>query len=130
MKPRHFVFIASVFLTLFGCVTQQPTKDTPVAIFKQEDLTGAGDVLPKAIRTVLPVCSLDPTIRVGRFVTVELVVDSNGKVVSPAVIDSPDPILSKAVLDAISQWEFLPGEKNGKKVDVQMKIPVSFVLDN
>ena len=62
-------------------------------------------------------------------VTVQYVVDTNGNVVSPTVIKSPDPRLSQAVLDAISQWKFAPGEKNGHKVNTRMENPISFDLD-
>jgi outer membrane biosynthesis protein TonB len=50
-------------------------------------------------------------------------------VVSAKAIESPDPILSKAAVDAVMQWEFVPAEKNGKKVNVLMEVPFTFALD-
>jgi len=62
-------------------------------------------------------------------VTVRYVVDTNGNVVSPVVMKSPDPRLSKAVLDAIFQWKFVPGEKNGHKVNTRLEEPFTFDLN-
>jgi len=62
-------------------------------------------------------------------VTVQYIVDTNGNVVSPVVIKSPDPRLSEAALDAISQWKFVPGEKNGHKVNTRAEQSLTFSLD-
>jgi TonB family protein len=139
MKIYHFISIASVCLALFGCATQQPTtKSTPGAILNPEDIpstksavpVSSGDKLPKlihAVNAVYPKVVRSEGI-VG-VVTVQYIVDTNGNVVSPVVIKSPDPRLSKAVLDAISQWKFVPGEKNGHKVNTRLEGPITFDLD-
>jgi TonB family protein len=85
---------------------------------------------PKLIQAVNPIYPLEPKmLRITGVVVVMFVVDTNGKVRVPTVIESPDPRLSKAAVDAILQWEFLPGVRNGKKVNVRMRVPFTFALN-
>jgi protein TonB len=39
------------------------------------------------------------------------------------------PSLGKAALKAVKKWRFEPGTKDGKPVDMEIKIPVKFKLD-
>jgi len=82
---------------------------------------------PTVIRAVNPTYPLEPKLLgISGIVAVRFIVDTNGKVRVPTVIESPDPRLSKAALDAISQWEYLPGVKNGKKVNYWKTVSFTF----
>ncbi len=64
-------------------------------------------------------------------VTVQFVVDSYGDVLYPRIVKSPDTVLSTEalrVLGKMNKWE--PGVMKGKKVDVEMTLPILFKLDN
>jgi len=67
--------------------------------------------------------------RIAGVVVIQFVVDTNGKVLSPVVLESPDPRFSKAAVNAILQWEFLPAVKKGKKVNAWMRVPFTFSLN-
>jgi len=139
MKICHFISIVSACLALFGCATQQPTtKGTPGAILKPEDIpstesavpVSSGDKQPKFIRGVNAVYPLEERKKgIVGIVTVQFIVDTNGKVVSAKAISYPDQVLAKAAVDAISQWEFLPGEKNGRKVNTRLEETITFDLN-
>jgi protein TonB len=66
--------------------------------------------------------------REGRRGTVYVVfhVDTRGRVVNPKVQKSTDPGFERAALDAVRQWRFEPGTRNGKKVQFKMRIPITF----
>ena len=61
-------------------------------------------------------------------VIMECVVKADGKVGDVRIVKSLDPDLDQAAIDAASQWEFDPGTKNGKPVDVLVTITIAFTL--
>jgi protein TonB len=63
--------------------------------------------------------------RQGKVIVVFLV-DTRGRVINPRVEKSTDPAFERAALDAIKQWRFEPGTRNGEKVQFKMRQPFSF----
>lgn len=55
-------------------------------------------------------------------------IDENGKVVSAESMKEADPLLARAAVEAVKKAEFIPGENKGKKVKVQVVIPITFKL--
>jgi protein TonB len=53
-------------------------------------------------------------------------VDTRGKVVGPKVDRSTDPAFDRAALEAVRQWKFEPGTRNGEKVQFKMRVPITF----
>ncbi len=66
--------------------------------------------------------------KAGRQGTVYVVfsVDTKGRVSDPKVQRSTDPAFERPALDAVRQWRFEPGTRNGEKVSFRMRIPISF----
>ena len=62
----------------------------------------------------------------GGTVKILFVVDQRGRVVDPKVIKSSDPAFDSPALEAIRQWKFEPGTRNGQKVQFKMSIPITF----
>jgi protein TonB len=54
------------------------------------------------------------------------VVDERGRVQTPKVQKSTDSAFNKSALDAIKQWKFEPGKRNGKTVSSRLRIPMTF----
>lgn len=61
-------------------------------------------------------------------VTLQFVVDREGRVVDPMVLRGVHPQLDQAALDALRKVKFAPGRQRGKAVPVRMKLPVLFRL--
>ncbi len=59
---------------------------------------------------------------------VECVVKADGKVSGVALVTCTDKGFGEAAIDAVSQWRFRPGEKNGVAVATRLQIPVVFSL--
>ena len=64
----------------------------------------------------------------GRIV-VELIVTKEGTPKNAWVIDAEPPdIFEEAALEAVRQYRFAPGTKNGEAVEVRVKLPIQFEL--
>ena len=69
--------------------------------------------------------------KVQGSVTLSIVVDPEGAPRNIKVIRSLDPGLDQKAMDAVSNWKFQPGMKDGQPVAVQAQVEVTFrLLDN
>ncbi len=64
--------------------------------------------------------------KVTGSVQVVFFVDTEGRVNQPKVERSTDPAFDRPALEAVRQWKFEAGTKNGKKVGFRMRVPISF----
>lgn len=64
----------------------------------------------------------------GRVI-VQFIVDEEGNVVNPVVLQSPHSMLSEEALRAVQLVKFIPGRQRSKAVRVQMSIPIIFRLE-
>jgi len=63
-------------------------------------------------------------------VTVRIVINARGKITQPTIIRGADPLLNEEALRVIGKLsDFTPGEQNGRKVSVQLSIPIKFELN-
>ena len=62
--------------------------------------------------------------------TLQFFVDENGVVSEPVVISSSHEEFKKPCLDAIMQWRFTPGMKNGRKVATRTQQQFPFRVSN
>jgi protein TonB len=53
-------------------------------------------------------------------------VDTLGRVLKPKIQKSTDPAFDRAALDAVKQWRFEPGTRDGQKVQFKMRVPITF----
>lgn len=58
-------------------------------------------------------------------VIVEAEIDTDGNVVNPRIVQSI-PLLDQAAIDAVSQWKYRPGLRNGIPVSVKVTVRVKF----
>jgi protein TonB len=59
-------------------------------------------------------------------VYVIFVVDKNGRVTNPKIEKASDTAFERPALEAVKQWRFEPGTRNGEKVSFKMRIPITF----
>jgi len=71
----------------------------------------------------LPMSSLDEL--VGEII-VGFVVNENGRVVEPEIIDTFNINLNEAVIDKVMAIKFTPALQNGRPVRVRYKLPIVF----
>ena len=61
-------------------------------------------------------------------VVVAFTVDPQGRVIQPVVIQSSHPDFEAPSIEAILNWTFKPGSRNGQAVYTRMEVPVIFEL--
>ena len=62
------------------------------------------------------------------FVLLEFIVDQNGDVESVVVKDSSHSLFEAAAVDAVRNWVFTPGEKDGRKVKFRCRQKIPFTI--
>jgi periplasmic protein TonB len=65
---------------------------------------------------------------VSGTVRIEFIVDVNGRVLHPVVVESSDSRLNEAAMNGVAKWKFRPGIKHGQKVNTRMGVPIVFTL--
>lgn len=61
-------------------------------------------------------------------VVLEFIVDTQGKVLDPVVIDTTHHGFDDSAMAGVSRWKFRPGFKGGRKVATRMRVPIVFKL--
>ena len=59
-------------------------------------------------------------------VTVRFIIDENGKVIQPEIIDTFNLVLNDVIIDKVKQMKFSPPLQNGRPVKVRYKLPIVF----
>jgi protein TonB len=62
------------------------------------------------------------------FALAEFIVDQNGDVESVVIKDSSNSIFEAPTVDAIRNWVFTPGEKDGRKVRTRVRVKIPYTL--
>lgn len=87
---------------------------------------------PRVIKMVRPI-SYPPALVLTRTkgkVEVEFIIDRTGRVRDARVVSSTHPAFSDLAIAAINSWQFTPGMKNGRFVDVRAQQLIEFVPDD
>lgn len=84
------------------------------------------DQKPRVVHQPGPV--VEPALRrkAPASVNVLFIVDQRGRVESPMVQSSTDAAFERPALNAVKQWRFEPGKRNGKEVRFRMRVPITF----
>jgi len=115
-----------ILLALAFVVASAQSQDTTV--YKTTD---DGVTLPQVVKQVRPQYTSEAMHQMieGEAV-LEVVVKSDGKVGDVTVKESLDAVygLDQEAIKAIKQWEFKPGTKDGKAVNVRVDVKMRFTL--
>lgn len=101
----------------------QAVADRAGDIFSMSDL----DQKPRPVYQVAPEYpSQLQRQKVTGSVKVEVVVDATGRVRNPRVVQSSNKLFEAPALEAVKQWRFEPGARDGQKVPFKIRIPFRF----
>jgi TonB family protein len=79
----------------------------------------------KQVPPVYPKAALDAGVQGA--VTLEATVGEDGKVRNVRVVKSI-PLLDQAAIDALKQWEYAPGTRNGVAFAIEITVTISFSM--
>jgi TonB family protein len=63
-------------------------------------------------------------------VVVDFIVDFKGDVHDPYALRSSRPEFEAAAVEAVGQWKFAPGQKDGKTVNTRVQVPIVFTMSS
>jgi protein TonB len=90
---------------------------------------GSGVTPPRILREVKPDYTDDARRRgLEGEVVLEIVVRSDGRVGNIRIVQGVGGGLDQRAVDAVRQWKFAPGERQGTPVDVLVEVAVEFRL--
>jgi len=92
------------------------------ALFSMSDL----DQRPRVIYQPSPNLTARVREPAPGTVYVIFIVNQRGRVENPKVQKSTDPVFERPALDAVKQWRFEPGKRNGEAVRFRMRVPITF----
>ena len=112
--PKSVVALALLTGVLFGqgSVQEIPRSSAPVAIHRAEP-----EYTEEARNA-----------KIEGAVLIKLVIDEDGVPTEPKVMRSLDKGLDEKAIEAVKQWRFKPGLKDGKRVPVLVNIEINFRL--
>lgn len=88
------------------------------------------DRIPRAVAQPAPRFPYELQNQVGSAeIMVEFIVDTAGSVQGATIVKSSHPGFERATLDAVRQWKFRPGIKDGRKVNTRILQPIRFALE-
>jgi protein TonB len=66
--------------------------------------------------------------RIGREgdVLVDFVVGTDGSVINASAISSSDKVFDTSAVEAVRQWLYQPGQKDGDVVNTHLQVPVVY----
>jgi len=109
---------------------QNPPADVgpaKVHVFRSDEL----DRVPRARLQPAPEYPADlRNRRQEGTVTVEFMVDTNGRVYNPVVLHVTAPGFEETTLRAVARWKFEPGTRHNRRVHFRMSVPVVFTLQS
>ena len=118
MRRILSVAVLAAVTTVAGYAQSKPYKSTD-----------EGVKAPAIIKEVKPKYTPGAMERkVQGTVEVDAIVKADGTVGDVTVTRSLDPELDEQAVNATREWRFRPGTKDGKAVDVQVQIELTFTL--
>lgn len=116
---------ASLVIMVVGALTAGAAARAQEPVYEP----GGGVTLPKVVKEVRPTYPPD-VMQTGiqGTVTLRCVVQRDGKPGDVTVSESLEPRLDEAAIDAMKQWVFEPGQRNGMPVAVRVAVQMKFTL--
>lgn len=98
------------------------TVVTPAPSDRQPQLIGGLNALQKAVRYPRKARKQ----RIEGRVVVRFIVDTDGRVREASVPEPVHPLLDEAAMKAVRSMKFVPAQKDGERVAVQLSVPIGF----
>ena len=94
-------------------------------------MTSDCDERPVPVKSVAPTYPADmKRDGLSGMVTIKVVIDENGDVVSREIAKSSRMEFESPALEAVGQWKFKPAKKAGQAVKVAITIPIKFTAES
>jgi TonB family protein len=123
------------FTVTWGTPPPALTPPPPSPVPLSQGISGAGYRIGGGVSAPVPIYRPEPQYAeearqagIQGAVLLSIVVDENGQAHAIRVTRSLEPGLDQKAIEAVSQWRFRPGQKDGKPVPVMASVEVNFRL--
>ena len=117
------VIVAFVFATFVVTPVRAQSGKKDDKVYKMAD----GITPPKLLKKVEPKYTPEAKdAKIEGAVVLKVVVTTEGKADNIEVVKGIDPSLDQSAMDAVAQWVFQPGTKDGQPVNVSATIEINF----
>jgi len=126
---RRIVSLVAVLAVFVAAARPDDTKGEKAEDKGEEERVYAltdGVTPPRVTKQVYPQYSSSRGVGVEGSVLIETVVSSQGTPKNTRVVRGLDKDIDAAAVDAVKQWLFAPGKKDGKPVAVRVQIEIRF----
>jgi TonB family protein len=126
------VFLVSAAIALTGdpvLANEPSTGVAPLATVSKVVKVAGMDKAPVVLKKVIP--KYPRELRedgIQGVATVDMVIDSTGRVVAAELISATQPEFGPLALDAAKQWKFIPASAQGKPIATRVRVPFDFVM--
>ncbi len=119
------VWIAACILAVgaFGNAVAAPLPEVPAKVLSD------ARIAPEIMHTVAP--HHPPALReklINGEAEIECLIGDNGQILEATITSATHPEFGEAALEAVRQWQFKAGERDGQPAAMRVKIPISFEL--
>lgn len=130
MQTPGKLFFTALLLT-FSLFVSAQSDDIYVKVDKMPEFPGGQVALVKYLGKNLKYPASAKKEKISGRVMVAFIIDKNGMVVNPKVTKSLSSDCDREALRVVQQMpNWNPGEKDGKKVDVQFSLPIHFEMND
>jgi TonB family protein len=124
------VGLAVFALTAFAAepATREAGAASSQGVSKVAHISGM-DKAPQVVSRVAPAYPLALREKgIQGVATVELLVDSTGRVIEATAVRSTTPEFASMAVEAAKQWQFKPAEAAGHAITSRIQVPFEFVM--
>jgi TonB family protein len=126
MRIKMVFFLAGLLYANFAVAADPAPQDGE----PMPDVA-AVSVKPKLLKPEQPVYPYNQArAGVNGTVTVEFIIDPQGRVRNPYVVGSNNPAFERPAIDAVLKWKFSPGKMDGRPVNVRAVQKIEFLMDS
>ncbi|HEY0947806.1 MAG TPA: energy transducer TonB [Opitutaceae bacterium] len=131
MKSKIAIFAVAALALVAGRMSAGETEEvtgTTSGITKVVQIKGM-EKAPVALEKVAPVYPREMRERgIQGFATVDILVDSSGRVVETSLVRATHPEFGSRALAAAKRWKFEPATARGKPITTRVQVPFQFVM--
>ncbi|HTA45971.1 MAG TPA: energy transducer TonB [Bryobacteraceae bacterium] len=128
-RTRVFAFACAGLLFAIGNPVRADQSDKPGANSAEPYRVGGDVTAPQVLSKIDPQYDEDARAeRVQGAVLISVVVGADGVPHDLSIVKSLDTRLDRKAIEAVQQWHFVPGTRQGEPVAVRATIEVNFKL--
>lgn len=122
------IFAGSSAFAAEAAAAAEPATATTPGVTKVVQIRGM-DRAPVAVEKVAPTYPRELREKgVQGFATVDMLVDSTGRVVEASLVRATNPAFADQALEAAKAWKFEPAMAQGQAITTRVQVPFQFVM--